>query len=396
MSHELAADAFNWAGAPPPTDRFLTWLWRAPRYCSVAGALAPPLHPSRGLPAGCPCSCRALSLTLGPWHTAMTGAATSYVDDRSLKARGADVVDGLLETTEVLDHEFGFQENVGKRQRWQGCETAEHVGIRAAVGESARSPDLCPPRDGWQPVLDAARRVAAVPGGLRARELTLAMCVLPKWQWAAPFVAQPPPSLDSLALRSVLRTGCTWWCDRRFWADRVRFHPSLGTAVLALRSAGRVVGSQLWRAAVWAHATTLGLEPVGPTARGLHEHGAPVWIRAHAALDNRAAEVVAAAAAASAGAPPGAFDAASSSGVHVLRVCARASLLQRRQRRPRQDEEGLERVCLQAQRSPTWSRYRDSLAGPQAVLLRVFRGGAAHTPTRRWRGQDEEAQRACP
>eukprot|EP00959_Pyramimonas_sp_CCMP1952_P210062 4395189-Pyramimonas_sp.AAC.1 len=60
-------------------------VWRAPRYCSVAGDTAAALHPTRGLPPGDPSSGRILSLVLCPWHAAVRSVprtrAWSYVDD---------------------------------------------------------------------------------------------------------------------------------------------------------------------------------------------------------------------------------------------------------------------------------------------------------------------------
>ena len=396
VDHGVAGAALCYQGTPPPVVAALEAVWRAPRYCSVAGDLADALNPTRGLPPGDPPSGRVLSVVLLPWHNAVRSVPRtrgwSYVDDRSLKAAAAVDRDRALAITAEVDRRLGFSENLGKRQVWSGTQSAEHLGVRAAVGDAAVWPQLPEPRDGWDPIRSQLRRLRTVPGGQRIRELAALMCVAPKHRWSAPFCAIPPPDLIALTLRSVVRTRCTWWCARRWYAERVSLHPIFGTACAVLKAARGVPASRLLSVALSEHAGVFGLRPVstGPLPEG-------TWLLPAPGLDPRAAAAVAAAAAddsreartrtpRSRPRPPrGAFDASSDRGQHALRECARAVLLRARgpPGPPRHDEDGIGEIDLAAQSAQPWAQFRRSLGRFDAILLSVWRGGAVCTPTRR-------------
>jgi len=71
----------------------------------------------------------------------------------------------------------------------------------------------------------------------------------------------PPRCIADTLFQSITRTGTTWWCYARFWADRVQLHPSLSLAVRALVAACTVKPSKIVQAAVLEHARTLDLVP---------------------------------------------------------------------------------------------------------------------------------------
>ena len=393
ISHDAAAAALRHLGTPEPVVACAMQAWRAPRLCCVAGLLADPISPTSGLPAGDPLSTRVLGAMLAPWHRAIRqqcpGAQSwAYVDDRSLKGAAAagrtdqEVVDDALALTAALDARVGFTENLKKRQRWQDDGTAEHLGIRAAP--AAADPPLPAPRDGWGKVETLTETLRTLPGGIEVRQRLGVICVASTYRWAAPFVEVPPASLVASTFSAIANTRCSWWCRRRFWADRVAAHPQYGTAIHALRAAAGLPDSPLLRAAVAAHAGVLRLVPVwGAGGRG-------VWLRPAHGLDERAA--AAARAAAPANMP---FDASSERGQHVLRVCARAALLQPAvPSRRRWDEESIEAVDIEASSAPEWAEWRGSLSRRRRALLAIWRGGAVWTRTRRWRRGEEEQR--CP
>ena len=118
------------------------------------------------------------------------------------------------------------------------------------------------------------------------REKLAAVFVATQIRWAVPLVTPPPGDLARLMRRAVSGTACTWWCGGRWWADRVLFHPQLGTAVYALQAAVRVAGcaSGLLTACVQAHAAQLTLRPLHLSA----EQG--LWVKPLGGADARVRE----------------------------------------------------------------------------------------------------------
>ena len=57
----------------------------------------------------------------------------------------------------------------------------------------------------------------------------------PMWLWAAPVVAPPPPDITPLVMKTVLRSGCQWWCKGRWWATRLNLHPLYGSILRGLK-----------------------------------------------------------------------------------------------------------------------------------------------------------------
>ena len=84
---------------------------------------------------------------------------------------------------------------------------------------------------------------------------------------------------------------------------------------------------------------------------------------------------------------------------HMLRTAARGAALATTQRK-REDAEGVEDIDLAASASPRWKAFLRELNAADEQALRIWRGGAIGTPTRRhWRpltsGADA-ALAACP
>lgn len=120
-----------------------------------------------------------------------------------------------------------------------------------------------------------------------------------------------------------------------------------------------------------------------------------------ASADPRAQAAAAAAGAAHAdirpgGLPADAFRPDRPEGAHAARVCARAVALSS-VRATRWDAEGASRIDIEVQSSRLWKRWVRTLAGEDVWRLAVWRGGAIHTPTRRWglRGPDVAHRHAC-
>ena len=88
-------------------------------------------------------------------------------------------------------------------------------------------------------------------------------------------------------------------------------------------------------------------------------------------------------------------------GLHAIRVAARVKALQLRPHRARggrKDSEGLEQADVEALSHPTWKKWVKSLDEDDRRCLRIWRGGAIYTPTRRYSsraGQSEDVRAAC-
>lgn len=412
VQHSAAAAALAHRGAPPALVAFLRrGAWQGRRVCHVAGDLAEGVRPTTGIPAGDPLSPAVLAALLSPWPAVVAHAAAVstwlFVDDRSLKVHphvadpGAELTKAL-EATRQFDEMIGVRENAGKRQLWANAETCEHLGLRAqGCGDAAtfQPPEL---RDGWDAVLSTISRLAYVPAAMRVREAIAGAFVLSKWLWAAPVAPLPPPDVTKALFAAVLRTGCTWWCKARFWAERVELHPLFATVLRNLSAAERADG---WRApcvhrTLAEQCSIIDLEVVLFDATGL-------WVAPTADADDRIVAAAAAASAEAARAAEGAghalpavpdgrpvFRPVLPAGAHAARVAARVVCL-RGAHGTRRDTEGLDRADVQLLSHSRWKTWRRRLSRSDAVALAVWRGGAVLTPTRRWY-QRSEAWCACP
>jgi hypothetical protein len=206
--------------------------------------------------------------------------------------------------------------------------------------------------------------------------------------WAAPLVQLPPARLAQQLMRRILSSNCTWWCRGRFWCERITLHPTAATVLRGLDCAEKLYAyhSVALQQCVDEYAGFLGLRVQRWDASGL-------WLRVQGRADSRVQPAVAKAVAASKGRPPQSFRPSVPSGAHALRVAARAWALN--QATPaRWDFEGMPCIDLEAQSAPQWRRFVKDLPEEERTVLRVVRGGAVHTPTRRWK--QHEADLTCP
>lgn len=397
IQHDVAQSALTHGGTPKAVVAWLRHTWSGPRYCHVRGALAEPLWPTRGIPAGDPLSMRILGIVLEPWHklVEMQHPALrtwAYADDRSIVACAQPagksatlLVDEALDVTEQLfDKPIGVQENRKKRQRWSCAETCEHLGLVAAP--AARGGRFAiTTRDSWQGIRVVARRLPLVPGPMATREALATICILPKIRWAAPMIAVPPTDLDKAVMRGIVRSASTQWCFARFWADNIVGCPTYATALQALKSASLLVDIAVpaLRRALDKHAELLSLEVVHLTA-------SRVWVTPRTECDDQVREL--ALGASHSGDVPfdlrnrhaEVFDASSESGRHTCRAIARVCCLMRQVRvsRPRFDVRGLEGADVEVLAATAWKKWKSALSPQEVGALRLWRSGAILSPTR--------------
>ena len=253
------------------------------------------------------------------------------------------------------------------------------------------------PRDGWEPVQQAISRLALLPGRMAVREELARIFVTPKISWAAPLIEPPPAELATDLRRAVLKSANRWWCDGRWWADRVHLHPVLGTALQACKAFARGFAmSPMLMECFRAHVEKLGLRLLS-VQEGL-------WVAPEAAADDRMQN--AARKARQQGTknfPPEArreataFRADEGPGLHAARICARVKAL-KQVRSSRFDAEGTEEVDVEAQSDSYWKQWKKSLTAEETKLLSIWRAGAASTPTRRWYGREGASSQdtCCP
>ena len=170
------------------------------------------------------------------------------------------------------------------------------------------------------------------------------------------------------------------------WAANVAVHPNLALAIRALKAAVDLPRSNMLKAAVRCHAARLqlvaawdstGCLRIGPCA----DADQRVVRAATKASDDRS----------------GFFCRASTAGGHALRSAARATALSFANCSPskkRQDQEGLEDADVEITFTSTWTQWVKTLDVENRLWLRVWRGGAIRTPSRRHRG--EAGLQSCP
>ena len=397
---QVADAALEHHGTPRALRSLLVRAWRAPRYCCVMGELASPIIPTCGLPPGDPCVPNTFGLVLSPWHGLLRKrtpdvSSWAYMDDRSLRGACQTAVQRAIDITQKFDDSIGLLENMQKRQIWEGKQQVEHLGLRIAPGDACLTPT---PRADWEPVAALVSRLHSVPGSAAARERLVGAFVKPLFTWAAPLCEPPPAMFGPCIWRAIIRSNCSWWCQGRWWCDRILLHPCFGSAVSAILAAPRVA---LWKGegvqkSLQDHASILGLQVISWNSHGL-------WLRPAANADPRVL------AAANQARPPEAdtqnrphgalvFNANSQAGAHAIRIAARVRALAL-VRTSRQDAEGIADVDLEAQSDPSWTAWSRRLHDGDRQLLSIWRGGAVRSPTRRWSFHDrtgESGAAACP
>ena len=338
----------------------------------------------RGIPQGDPLSPCILAQVLRPWHALIQREVPdvshwAFIDDRSLRAHNKAALERALRLTKTFDVAVGLKQHPKKLQVWGLGDSVEHLGVVATITNLCRPVSL---RGGWQRVFDLFSLLPRLPGGLTIREAATRCFIKPVWSWCLPYLQVPPQALAKHAMQALLCTACTWWCRGRSWVHRIDLHPVFGTAVAAIQAAVSTP-ADAWRAArpsLEAYAAALRLEVVA-------WHGAlPVLNASPNTLEHRllasCCEQV-----------HGhlALNPASSKGQHGLRAVARLQCL-RQASETRFDYEGLLDSDIHAFSSASFVRWRNSLSSFQSLLLRIYRGGAVFTPTRRY----QENSGPCP
>ena len=402
VSGHTARAASQRRGLPSPLVKWYAEVaWRAGRQCEVASELSQPVRPQRGLPPGDVASPSALDAILEPWNAvvdAATGGSVAtwlFMDDRSMKSRSVCEeeaerdVQTALAATEEWDKKVGVIENLKKRQVWRcgdgaagSCSTAtnEHLGLRMrGANDDEQAPAQL--RDEGESAATVLGRIAGMPGGMEVRAKCIAIFAVTKWLWAAGIVELPRAEFVGKAWQALQPTQCNWWCAGRTWAERLSAHPRFATALAALKQAERlaVYGAQAAKEAARAAAEELDCHLVG------YSEG-EVWVvLGKAARDERLLAAVERCIPAHQRRRSGqtwAFRPTSAGALHVLRLAARAKLLASVPNR-RHDVGGLGQADLDVASAAAWVKWRKLLGPTDAALLRVWRGGAASTPTRR-------------
>lgn len=376
IDHGIAAAAFEAEGVPKAVIATCQLAWQGPRFCCVANEIARPVWPTKALPQGDSCAPGAMTGTLVPWNPSpATGRA--FMDDRSLTAKGEGHqarLEAGLQATQRFDSEVGFVENAGKRQEWsvENGNRVEHLGV-TCVPSDPSAPIL--PRGEWVKLMTSIQVLASLPGAMSVRERLAAAYIRPHWIWACPLIAPVPKHVPALLFRAVLNTRCMWWCQGRWWAQRIELHPLYGAAIHAMKAieSENLVWSPFMHTAVSRHCDCLGLQLVAfEQQRGL-------CLQVAQDDDERVLRV-----SAEVRGQEEVFWTADPAAKHAIRAIARIRCLQS-VRTSRHDSEGVHEVDIEASSHRSWKAWVRSLSYDEEKLLRIFRSGATRTPTRRHR-----------
>ena len=261
IGHEVADSAMEASSYPDSTRYVCKAAWQGPRHCSLNGELAPPSYAYRGLPQGDSTAPGVMISTLSPWQP--FGSAGAFMDDRYLVAQSSADLDEDLRLTAKFDQEVGFSENLKKRQRWS-CDDLlpkeiEHLGILACPTDP--SADIVP-RQKWEKLTTAIAILNTVPGSHIVRIRLAYVYVRPLWLWASPVTVAPPAPVAKSLATAIWRTGCTWWCMGRWWAQHVSLHPLYSTSLQAFKKVDdeKLVWSAFMEHTFEKHALALGLQ----------------------------------------------------------------------------------------------------------------------------------------
>ena len=316
-----------------------------------------------------------MTATLLPWKVPEPVKKWKFMDDRSLSSRGptasADIEAAIAATT-AYDSSIGFVENKGKRQLWQrGVKTeVEHLGI-ICIPWDPTTPIR--PRGGWKKLEMAIKVLGGLPGFMAVRERLAAVYVRPLWNWACPLLEPVPQKLVSNLYRAILSSNCDWWCQGRWWCQRVQLHPHFSAVLQTIKAVAHpnLVWSKFLEASVSALFKTIGFTYVAFE----REWGIRVSI---SPTDDvrvfKATQKVR-------GADPHSFWTGNAAAEHALRIIARIRCLQS-VKGTRNDSEGIDRVDLEASSHKRWTEWLKNLSAEQTKALDIFRSGAIQTPTR--------------
>ena len=182
--------------------------------------------------------------------------------------------------------------------------------------------------------------------------------------------------------KAIINSQCNWWCPPRFWVPIVTTHPRYAPAIAAFSQARKLCNDQsqhlhcvLHRLAAHINVTYHGFNAKGPVvapAPNAHPHVHQLF-RARRRADSSSHPT-----------PPGATNTitiANDATDHIIRMAARYTLWADISLK-RNDAESCQHVDLEASSNPNFTKWVKSLDEISAARLRIFRGGAAKTPTR--------------
>ena len=398
---EVASTALTYLGAPRTVVKTVSHAWRGPRVCTVAGQMAPPISPCRGIPQGDPISPLALGASLGPWSKTVSQLdplikAWAYMDDRTIAViQGGSkcLLQAALTFTRKFDQQVGFQINQEKTQvrshddpTTNGC-VLEHLGIKYNPAEQ-NSPIT--PKDPTK-VENAVARLAQCPGTIDVRGKLATAFIRPLQNWATPLFSSGSDKDAKALFRAIVHPKATWWCQARFWCQHIDLHPKFGVAIEGLCTSYRVLqfpGRRL-TTAIMKRCADLHLNLLRCNGVTLEVQTSDHTLQCSQRPGHHTGDFLEAA---NLEATNGVFD---SKMRHALRIRARKLVL-REVQSSRLDSEGVDNIDLEIYSHRKWKLFIKSLSFPDKNVLTIWQSGAIWTPTRRFfRPNEQDARTAC-
>ena len=376
INHAIAKKGLELQGVSKYIVTLCTQVWKGPRSCHVEGELTKtPVRPKRSLPQGESMAPGAMVSTLVPWQPTSIDR-WAFMDDRSLVASGPNAHanhTAALAYTKQFDEKVGNKENEGKRQHWTKHTTdpIEHLGLAVIPGNPNAA---ILPRGGWERLYTTISRIGSLPGSARVRENLIAAYAKPLWSWPLPLVTFPPDDVAHKIFRAVLRSGCTWWCRGRWWAQRVQLHPLYSGLLTTLKRVADV--NLVWSIFVEAAVSRL-LDKCG-FKHGGFDKSLGICMKLNPDDVSRISQATSKVRQGRLWFWPNVVDAE-----HAVRACCRIRLLNTSYK-SRNDYEGMDRVDIDASSTKPWIDFVKGLNTEEdRRALSIWRGGAIHTQTRR-------------
>ena len=188
-------------------------------------------------------------------------------------------------------------------------------------------------------------------------------------------MAPAPREHAKLLYKAILRTNCLWWCQGRWWAQRLQLHPTYGAAcrAISLATDAKLTWSDHLANSFQLHLSTLGLSLLD------HNPSKGLKVQLQPTNDYRKTQALADVVDEQGHFWTGGVDEDAS--MHAIRIIARIDLLST-VIKSRSDTEGLNTIDVQAQSHKAWKRFVHDLSDSDRKLLDIWRCGATSTPTR--------------
>ncbi|MDB4405311.1 hypothetical protein N9199_01985 [bacterium] len=215
--------------------------------------------------------------------------------------------------------------------------------------------------------------MGSLPGAKAVRERLAAAYVRPLWIWACPLLAPVPKETPYFLFRAILRSGCSWWCHGRWYAQRPQLHPHFSAALQAIKA---VKSTQLVWSSFTHNATQKQLNFIGIKFLACEKDWG-LQVRINDNDDGRIYKVTAAARRGTAKI----FWTGSRTAPHALRAIARIRCLAK-VHKSRNDAEGIDDVDIEASSHANWKDWVKQLTPEDKGMLDIYRSGASKTNTR--------------